>query len=282
MLEKYVKVGQKNRLKVVDKAGFGVFLDGRQFDEILLPKRHAPADCTVGDELDVFVYLDSDEHLIATTETPLACVGEFASLKVKEVNQVGAFLDWNLGKDLLVPFREQKAPMREGGRYVVYLYQDEATRRIVGSSRLHKFIDRSADEYRNSQPVSLLIYEKTDLGYMAIINNKHEGLLFREEVHDTVKLGDKVQGYIKRIRPDGKIDLCLKKPGFDRKAMDSLSQQIMDKLAAAGGFLPMNDKTDPAEIKRVFGTSKRAFKMALGGLYKQRLIQMEASGIRSN
>ncbi|WOG26199.1 S1 RNA-binding domain-containing protein [Endozoicomonas sp. 8E] len=282
MSGKFVKVGQKNRLKVVDKADFGVFLDGRQFDEILLPKRHVPADCVVGDELDVFVYLDSDDHLIATTETPLACVGEFAALKVKEVNPVGAFLDWNLGKDLLVPFREQKTRMREGGRYVVYLYQDEETRRIVGSSRLHKFIDRSAGEYQNGQPVSLLIYDKTDLGYMAIINNRYQGLLFSQEVNDSVKPGDKVQGYIKRIRPDGKIDLCLKKPGFDQQAMDSLSQQIMDKLAAAGGFLPMNDKTDPAEIKRVFGASKRAFKMALGGLYKQRLIKIETSGIRSS
>ncbi|WP_422138490.1 S1 RNA-binding domain-containing protein [Endozoicomonas sp. ALC020] len=282
MSGKYVKVGQKNRLKVVGKAGFGVFLDGRQFDEILLPKRHAPADCNIGDELDVFVYLDSDDHLIATTETPLACVGEFAALKVKEVNPIGAFLDWNLGKDLLVPFREQKTRMREGGHYVVYLYQDEETRRIVGSSRLHKFIDRSAGEYQNSQPVSLLIYDKTDLGYMAIINNRHQGLLFSQEANDSVKPGDKVQGYIKRIRPDGKIDLCLKKPGFDQQALDSLSQQIMDKLAVAGGFFPMNDKTDPAEIKRVFGASKRAFKMALGGLYKQRLIKIETSGIRSS
>ncbi|WP_062268959.1 CvfB family protein [Endozoicomonas arenosclerae] len=282
MTDKFVRVGRKNRLKVVDKVGFGVFLDGKQFDEILLPKRFVPQECEIGDELDVFVYLDSDDHLIATTEKPLASVGQFACLKVKEVNQIGAFLDWNLSKDLLCPFREQKTRMREGGSYVVYLYQDDESRRIVASSRLHKFIDTSTGPYKQSEPVSLLVHDKTDLGFMAIINNKHQGLLFRQEVDDSVKVGDKLQGFIKRIRPDGKIDLCLKKPGFDRNAMDTLSQKIMDMLAAEGGFLPFNDKSDPAEIKRIFGASKRAFKMALGGLYKQRLIQIEASGIRSN
>ena len=282
MPEKYVKVGQKNRLKVVDIAGFGVFLDGKQFDEILLPKRHVPQECTIGDELDVFVYLDSDDNLIATTETPFACVGEFAFLKVKEVNQVGAFLDWNLGKDLLVPFKEQKVRMREDGSYVVYLYQDEQSRRIVASSRFNRFIDETPGKYRQGESVSLLVHDRTDLGYMAIINGKHQGLLFDGELGQSVKIGDKLDGFIKRIRPDGKIDLSLKKPGFDRQAVGDLGQKILDQLQAAGGYLPLNDRTDPDVIKKSFGVSKRAFKMALGGLYKQRLIQIEPTGIRIN
>ncbi|KEQ18591.1 CvfB family protein [Endozoicomonas numazuensis] len=282
MPEKYVKVGQKNRLKVVDKAGFGVFMEGKQFDEILLPKRHVPEDCEIGNELDVFVYLDSDDHLIATTETPLASVGEFAFLKVKEVNPVGAFLDWNLGKDLLVPFKEQKVRMREGGNYVVYLYQDEQSRRIVASSRLHRFIDETPGKYRQGESVSLLIHDRTDLGYMAIINGQHQGLLFDKELTSPVRIGDKLDGFIKRIRPDGKVDLSITKPGFNREVVGDLGQKILDQLQAAGGYLPLNDRTDPAEIKKAFGVSKRTFKMALGGLYKQRLIQIEPTGIRIN
>ena len=280
MTDKPVRIGRNNHLRVVDLTGFGAFLDGAQFDEILLPKRFVPSDCKIGDSLDVFVYLDSDDRLIATTEHPFALVGEFAYLKVKQVNPVGAFLDWNLQKDLLAPFSEQKIKMQEGDSYVVHLYQDEQTRRIVASSKLNKFLDKTPADYKNGQEVSLLIFERTDLGYMAIINNHHQGLIFESELDDPVRIGKKLNGYIKRIRPDGKIDLSLKKPGFDQSAVSDLGRAILDKLDQEEGFLPMNDRTDPELIKIAFGVSKRVFKMALGGLYKQHLITIEDDGIR--
>ena len=283
MTGQLVNIGRHNRLKVVDKVGFGVFLDGKQFDEILLPKRFVPEDCSVGDELDVFVYLDSDDCLIATTETPFAQIGEFASLTVKQVNPVGAFLDWNLGKDLLCPYPEQKVRMEAGKSYVVYLYQDDQTRRIVASSKINRFLSQQKPAYKNGQPVSLLISDRTDLGYMAIINNRHQGLIFDQEIQESGKslsIGDHLDGFIKRVRDDDKIDLSLKKPGFDKSVMSDLGQAILDRLNASQGFLPVNDKTDPAIIRKQFGASKRSFKMALGGLYKQRLIVIEDNGIR--
>ena len=280
MSEKHVRIGRNNRLKVVDLASFGAYLDGAQFDEILLPKRFVPAQCKVGDSLEVFVYLDSDDRLIATTEHPFALVGEFAYLAVKQVNPVGAFLDWNLQKDLLVPFSEQKQKMQEGQSYVVYLYQDEQTRRIVASSKLNKFLNQVPVDYKNGQEVSLLIFEQTDLGFMAIINNHHQGLIFANELETPLRIGKKLNGYIKRVRPDGKIDLSLVKPGFDHDAISDLGRAILDKIKQEEGFLPMNDRTDPELIKIAFGVSKRVFKMAIGGLYKQRLITIEEEGIR--
>lgn len=285
MTTQFVKIGRHNRLTVVDQIGFGVFLDGKQFDEILLPKRFVPEGCKVGDELDVFVYLDSDDCLIATTEQPLAQVGEFACLTVKQVNPVGAFLDWNLGKDLLCPYPEQKTRMNAGESYVVYLYQDDQTRRIVASSKINRFLGQQRPTYKNSQAVSLLISDRTDLGYMAIINNRHQGLIFDQDIQESpnpeaIKTGARVDGFIKRIRDDDKIDLCLKKPGFNKGEMSDLGQMILSQLEASSGYLPINDKTDPAVIKKQFAVSKRVFKMAIGGLYRQRLITIEDKGIR--
>ena len=283
MTEQLVKIGRHNRLKVVDKVGFGVFLEGKQFDEILLPKRFVPEDCSVGDELEVFVYLDSDDCLIATTETPLAKVGEFACLTVKQVNQVGAFMDWNLGKDLLCPYPEQRVRMEADKSYVVYLYQDNQTRRIVASTKINRFLSQEKPTYKNGQPVSLMVSDRTDLGYMAIINNQHQGLIFDKDIQEagqTLRIGDQIDAFIKRVREDDKIDLSLKKPGFDKSAVSELGMSILNKLEANDGFLPMNDKTDPILIKKQFGVSKRTFKMALGGLYKQRLIVIEEKGIR--
>ena len=287
MTAQFVKIGRHSRLKVVDKVGFGVFLDGMQFDEILLPKRFVPENCQVGDELDVFVYLDSDDCLIATTEQPLAQVGEFACLTVKQVNQVGAFMDWNLGKDLLCPYPEQKTRMNAGESYVVYLYQDDETRRIVASSKINRFLSEQKPTYKNGQPVSLLVSDRTDLGYMAIINNRHQGLLFDKDIQqspnpESVTIGARIDGFIKRVRDDGKIDLCLKKPGFDKGEMSDLGQHILGELKASNGYLPFNDKSDPALIKKEFNVSKRVFKMAIGRLYKQRLITIEDKGIRLN
>lgn len=284
MTAQLVKIGRHNRLKVANIVGFGVFLDGMQFDEILLPKRFVPENCKVGDELDVFVYLDSDDCLIATTETPFAQVGEFACLKVKQVNPVGAFMDWNLGKDLLCPYPEQRLRMEADKPYVVYLYQDDKTRRIVASSKINRFMSTETPTYKNGEPVSLLISDRTDLGYMAIINNNHQGLIFDQEVQEAgsqpIRIGMNMDGFVKRVREDDKIDLCLKKPGFDKGVVSELGQKILDKLKANLGYLPINDKTDPVIIKKQFGVSKRVFKMALGGLYKHRLITIEEKGIR--
>ena len=275
---KVVKVGRRNRLTVVRQVPFGVYLEG-QFSEILLPKRYVPEGAEVGDELEVFVYLDSDDIQIATTETPLAQVGELACLKVVEVNATGAFLDWGLPKDLLVPFSEQKQRMVKGRSYLVALYLDDRTRRIVASSKVDKFMNDMPARYQKGQTVSLLIADRTDIGYTAIIEDCHWGVIFHNDIHQPIRYGERLQGYIKQVRPDGKIDLCLSKPGFDKEGMADLSQQILDAVQRHQGFLPLNDKSDPALIQKQFSVSKRTFKMAIGALYKQRLITIEEDGI---
>ncbi|PJE78148.1 Conserved virulence factor B [invertebrate metagenome] len=280
MTEKRVQIGKFNRLAVIREANFGVYLDGLQFDDIVLPKRFVPDNCQVGELLDVFVYLDSDDCLIATTLKPFAQVGEFAHLKVKEVNAVGAFMDWGLPKDLLCPFGVQKIKMAEGKSYIVCLYQDEYTRRIVASSKLNKFLSTDKPRYKSGESVSLLVSGRTDLGYTAIINNRHEGLIFENDIQSAIHIGDEINGFIKRVRSDGKIDLSLKKIGYDKDVMHQLEQAIMECLEKEKGFFPMNDRSSPELIKKNFNVSKRAFKMALGGLYKQRKIIIEKEGIR--
>ncbi|PTN09506.1 S1 RNA-binding domain-containing protein [Mangrovibacterium marinum] len=272
------EIGLINKLEIVKTVDFGVYLDGGPQGEILLPKRYVPEECQPGDELDVFIYLDSEDRLVATTETPKAMVGEFAMLQVVSTTPIGAFMDWGLQKDLLVPFREQQFPMEEGRSYLVFVYLDHETQRIVGSSKLDKFVDNLPVDYEPGEEVDLIIAGKTDLGYKAIIDNSHWGLIFKNEVFQPLKQGDKLKGYIKNIRPDEKIDLALQKPGYEK--IDSIAQGVLDKLKAAGSFLPANDKTAPDEISKLFGISKKNFKKAIGSLYKQRLITIEEDGIR--
>lgn len=272
-------IGVLNELEVVKTVDFGVYLDGGPHGEILMPKRYVPENCQVGDQVEVFIYLDSEDRLVATTDKPLVMAGEFAMLKVLSVTGVGAFLDWGLPKDLLVPFREQQIPMEEGRSYLVFVYVDDETHRIVGSSKLDKFVDNVPVDYEADEEVDLLIAGKTDLGYKAIIDNSHWGLLFKNEVFQPLKTGDRMKGYIKQVRPDEKIDLVLQKPGYEK--IDSLSQAVLDKLKASGNYLPVNDKTGPDEISRIFGISKKNFKKAIGALYKQRLIAIEENGIRA-
>jgi predicted RNA-binding protein (virulence factor B family) len=272
------EIGLINKLEVVKTVDFGVYLDGGPQGEILLPKRYVPEDCQPGDELDVFIYLDSEDRLVATTETPKVMVGEFALLRVVSTTSIGAFMDWGLQKDLLVPFREQQFPMEEGRNYLVFVYLDHETQRIAGSSKLDKFIDNLPVDYEVGEEVDLIIAGKTDLGYKAIIDNSHWGLIFKNEVFQPLKQGDKMKGYIKNIRPDEKIDLALQKPGYEK--IDSIAQTVLDKLKEAGNFLPANDKTAPDEISKLFGISKKNFKKAIGSLYKQRLITIEDDGIR--
>lgn len=273
-----VNPGKINTLKVVKEVDFGLYLDGHNFGEVLMPKRYVSKDLKPGDDVEVFLYFDSEDRLVATTETPLAQTEEFAYLKVKEVAKPGAFLDWGVMKDLLVPFREQRTEMQAGSKYLVYIYLDHVTQRIVASSRLERFLDNVPHDYESNQEVDLLIWEKTPLGYKAIINSLHTGLLYENEVFQVLNPGMKLKGYIKAVREDEKIDLSLQKSGMEH--VDATSAMILEKLKSRGGFIEANDNTSPESIKHMFGISKKVFKKAIGQLYKSRLITIEDKGIR--
>ena len=271
-------LGKMNPLKVVKTVDFGVYLDGGSDGEILLPTRYVPENCQVGDTLSVFIYTDSEDRLIATTLKPYAMVGEFACLEVESVNEVGAFLDWGLMKQLLVPFMEQRAKMQEGGHYPVFIYVDFESKRITASAKLEKFIDASHPELEADQQVDLMIYKKTDLGWKAIVNQQYSGILYQNEVFQPLEIGQKLTGFVKQIREDDKIDLMLQKPGFEK--IDDFSVKLHELLKDAGGFLPLTDKSPADEIYGRFGISKKTFKKAVGDLYKKRLILLEENGIR--
>jgi len=271
-------LGKMNPLKVVKTVDFGVYLDGGSDGEILLPTRYVPENCQVGDTLSVFIYTDSEDRLIATTLKPYAMVGEFACLEVESVNEVGAFLDWGLMKQLLVPFMEQRAKMQEGGHYPVFIYVDFESKRITASAKLEKFIDASHPELEVDQQVDLMIYKKTDLGWKAIVNQQYSGILYQNEVFQPLEIGQKLTGFVKQIREDDKIDLMLQKPGFEK--IDDFSVKLHELLKEADGFLPLTDKSPADEIYGRFGISKKTFKKAVGDLYRKRLIVLEENGIR--
>lgn len=273
------EIGKFNRLMVAEKVDFGVYLDGEQLGEILLPSRYVTPDCKTGDSMDVFIYFDSEDRIVATTEHPYAEVGRFAFLKAVDVNAVGAFLDWGLKKDLLVPFREQKKRMEKGHSYVVFVYIDEETELIAASSLWEKFLDHSLDALKEGQEVDLLIGDETELGFKAIVNNAYLGLLYKNEVFKRLEPGEKTKGFIKKLRADGKIDLSLHKPGYER--IDELSLKILDHLEKAGGFIAVTDKSPPEIIAALFGVSKKRYKQAIGALYKRRLITLDKSGIKT-
>jgi uncharacterized protein len=270
--------GRYNILKVVKFVDFGVYLDGEEMGEILLPARYVPENCEVGDDLEVFIYLDSEDRIIATTEKPFAQVGEFAMLRAVAVNNIGAFLDWGLMKDLLVPFREQKMNMVAGRSYLVYVYFDPDSKRIAASAKLEKFLDNVIPEYQVGEEVSVIIEGESELGYNAIINNLHRGILYHDELPAPLNKGQQMKVYIKKVREDHKIDLSLYRPGYEQ--VDSVSQNILDHLKRAGGYLPFTDKSDAALIYEQFAISKKVFKKAIGSLYKQRRILLESNGIR--
>ncbi|MCX6227832.1 MAG: S1-like domain-containing RNA-binding protein [Bacteroidia bacterium] len=272
------QIGKYNSLRVIKEVDFGVYLDGEKNGEILMPIRYVPKDCKVGDYVDVFLYLDSEDRPVATTEKPFAQVGEFAMLRVISVNKIGTFLDWGIMKDLLVPFREQKVTMVENRSYLVYIYVDEESQRIVASAKLGKFLDKTAPEYAVGEEVELIIESETDLGYKAIINNQHWGILYENEVFEQLAKGLKIKGYIKKIRTDNKIDLSLHPLGYEK--VDPLTQMILDELNKAGGFIAVSDKSDAEEVYRIFGISKKSFKQAIGALYKKRIISIKPEGIR--
>lgn len=270
--------GAYNTLGISKIVDFGVYLDGGESGEILLPMKWVPDNSKPDDLLTVFVYFDSMDRLIATTQKPFAIVGDFAYLQVKAVNPVGAFLDWGLEKDLLVPYREQLHKLVEGNWYVVYVYSDD-TGRIAASTQLEKYIDSDTGELKVDQEVDLLLYAASDLGFKAIINNRYEGIIYANEVFQNLKHGQKMTGYIKNIREDGKIDLSIYKTGYKNK-IDDLSLKILTELKNNNSFLPLNDKSSPEEIYLSLGISKKNFKQSVGRLYKLKMITIEDEGIR--
>ncbi len=272
------EIGKLNTLRVVKEVDFGLYLDGGEHGEILIPKRYVPENCKPEDNIEVFIYLDSEDRIIATTEKPYIKVGEFAMLQVVAVNQMGAFLYWGLPKDLLVPFREQKQKMEEGKWYIVTAYLDPDSKRLVASAKIDKFLDNLPPDYEDGEEVDLLISGESDLGFNAIINSMHLGVLYKNEVFQPLKKGDKIKGYIKKIREDEKIDLILQKPGYQK--VDDISMKIVDILKEHGGFIAITDKSDPDTIYNLFGVSKKTFKKAIGSLYKLRIISINDEGIK--
>ncbi|AAO55113.1 MULTISPECIES: CvfB family protein [Pseudomonas] len=272
-------IGRYNSLQIVKHTNFGLYLDGAQDGEILLPNRYIPKDVPTEDEdwLNVFIYLDSEDKLIATTEKPKVQVGEFASLKVVEVNSIGVFLDWGLPKDLLLPYSEEKRTLQAGEYCVVHVYLDKHTRRITATARLDRYLDKTPANYSVGQEVDLLVAEATDMGFKAIINNKHWGLIHKNEVFKFMRAGKQEKGYIKEIRSDGNISLSLQPVGAE--AASSLNTKILSKLRENNGTLPVSDKSDPQVISGLFGVSKGNFKKAIGALYKQGQIVIHADRI---
>jgi predicted RNA-binding protein (virulence factor B family) len=271
-------IGKFNKLKVVKEFDFGLYLDGVELGEILLPRRYVPEGCKIDDEVEVFIYFDSSDRIILTTEIPFATVGEFAFLHVKTVDEFGAFLDWGLMKDLLVPFREQKVPLTKGRSCVVYVFYDEKSNRIAATAKLEKHLNLTPPVYSVGEQVDLLIWKATDLGYKVIINHAHQGILYANEVFQELAVGQKMKGFIKKVRNDQKIDVGLFPPGYAN--VKQHSDAIITYLEQQGGYAEISDKTAAEIIHSLFGISKKTFKKVIGDLYGQRIILIEKEGIR--
>ncbi|PRY35527.1 hypothetical protein CLV58_114112 [Spirosoma oryzae] len=274
-----LEIGRINKLIALRQTSVGFFLGhpDDERDDVLLPNKYVPADLRVEDEIDVFIYTDSEDRPIATTLTPHIMRDEFAPLPVVAVSNVGAFLNWGLEKDLLVPFREQSKPMREGEWYVVFLYLDEDTGRLVASSKVSRFLDPDASDLVANDPVDLLAYEITDLGVNVIINDRYQGLLYHNELFRSVQVGDRMPGFVKRVRDDNRVDVSLQQMGFEN--VEPSAQRILEVLQQQKGFLPLNDSSPPEAIHKALEMSKKTFKKAIGTLYKDRRIEIRDDGI---
>ncbi|MCP4271824.1 MAG: GntR family transcriptional regulator [Gammaproteobacteria bacterium] len=270
-------IGRTNNLEIINMSPNGALLDAEKLGKILLPNRYLPENCKVGDFINAFIYFDSKQRLTATTQRVKAEVGNVAFLKVKQANQAGAFLDWGLSKDLFVPLNQQQISMTVNKSYLVYVYFDKDSNRIVASSRLNRFIEHNASNYTEGQAVELSISDITDLGYSAVINNQHWGLLFFADVVNALKIGQRLKGYIKQIRDDGKINLSLEARGYEK--VISLSTKILKQLENNDGYIPLSDKSPAEIIYQRFNVSKKSFKMTIGSLYKKRLITITKDGI---
>ncbi|KPJ97510.1 MAG: GntR family transcriptional regulator [Desulfobacterales bacterium SG8_35] len=272
------QIGKINKLRVTRLRDYGAHLDGGASGDILLPKRHVPKNCRPGDEIEVFVYAEGPNRLRATTRKPYATVGQFAPLRVAANTPSGSFLEWGLQKDLLVPKKEQHTGMEEGRSYVVFVFLDEKTNRITASAKLDKFFSQQPPDYAEGEEVDLLIYDKTDMGYKAVVNNAHGGMIYKNEVFQALHIGRQVKGYIKKIRADGKIDLSLQPSGY--KKVDAVSRSILKTIKEHGGSIAVTDNSPPEDIYSLFGVSKKTFKKAIGALYKKRLISLNTDGIK--
>ena len=276
-----IQLGKVNRLQIVKFVDFGLYLDGGEGVEILLPRRYVTDEMKEGDEIDVFVYADSEDRLVATTETPKAMVGEFAFLQVAAVNNVGAFMDWGLMKDLLVPFREQKVRMEKGRYYVVYIYVDDNSKRIVASAKLDKFLDNKIPQYEPNDEVEIIVTKKTDLGYKVIVDNLFWGMIYHNEIFKDINIGEVHRAYVKNIRDDQKIDVILtSNKGKDR--VDTVADEILDFLKINNGFMKFNDSSSPEEIKKQFKCSKKDFKKSIGLLFKKGIVTINDDGVKLN
>lgn len=273
-----VILGKYNQLEVVKEVDFGVYLNGGDDGEILLPSRYVPEGCRPGDMLNVFIYLDNEERLIATTLQPKVLVDEFACLEVAWVNEYGAFLDWGLMKDLFVPFREQKMKMQKGHRYVVHAHVDEDSYRIMASAKVEKYLSKDMPPYQSGEEVEVMVWQKTDLGYKVIVDNKYSGLVYQKEIFKALEPGMKMQAYIRQVREDGKIDLTLQKDGLQK--VGDFAEVLLQYIKEQGGHTSLNDKSAAEDIYDTFGVSKKTFKKAVGDLYKKRLILLVEDGIR--
>lgn len=274
----HIQLGKYNQLEVVKEVDFGMYLDGDEDGEILLPKRYVPEGCKPGDVLNVFIYLDMDERLVATTLDPYVQVGEFACLEVAWVNQFGAFLDWGLMKDLFVPFREQKAKMQKGGRYIVHVHLDDESYRIVASAKVEHYLSKEKPTYKLGEEVHILVWQWTDLGYKVIVDNRFSGMLFHNEIFQPLEMGMQMKAFVKHVREDGKIDLILQRSGA--RNVEDFAEVLLQFIKDNNGYTSVNDKTDAETIYQTFGVSKKTFKKAVGDLYKKRLIILEPDGIR--
>lgn len=272
------EIGKYNSLKVLKKVDFGYYLDGENFGEILLPKKYADEELEIGSNIDIFLYSDTSDRLIATTEKPFAQVDDFAYLEVVDVNQYGAFLDWGITKQLLVPFREQKQDMEVNHKYIVKIYLDLKTNRIAASAKIDRFLDLNFPEFDEGEQVEVLIVAKTDLGYKVIINNEFSGILYENEVFKKISKGERHTAYIKKVREDDKIDVSLSKPSFEK--VDDFADVLIEKLKQNNGFMEVNDKSSADLIYDTFGVSKKTFKKAVGALYKKRLIIITDEGLK--
>lgn len=272
-------LGKRNSLRILREAAPGLYLDGGSHGEILLPKKYIPRGAKVGGKLDTFVYRDSEDRLVATTEIPAATVGDFALLRVVNAHpKIGAFLDWGLAKDLLLPIAEQSRSLRAGEWILIRILLDAKTDRILASTRLSRWLNLTPPAYPDGEAVRLIVESETPLGFNAIVNEAHTGLLYHTDLAGALTIGQRLDGFVRHVRPDGKIDLALDRAGYRRIA--PLTEQIVDALKADRGFLPYHDKSSPEEIRAAFGVSKKAFKQAVGALYRERIIEVEPAGIR--
>lgn len=274
-----VQLGKYNELTVAREVDFGVYMSDGEGVDILMPAKYVPSSARVGDKLRCFVYQDSEARLLATTEHPYAQVGEFASLEIRTVSEVGAFADWGTSKELLIPHREQTREMESGRRYIIYIYVDRISGRIVGTGRLDKHLDNVPPPYEPNEEVEVLVWRPTPLGYKVIVDNAHTGLIYTNQIFRDVHVGERLKAWVKGVREDGKIDLSLQPMGY-RQVIDSAESAVLRALHLHGGFLSLTDKSDPQDIADQLQMSKKNYKKAVGALYKQQRITIEETGIR--